>query len=146
MKRLGKTCTNLFPHLLLIIVMIFITGCGKNNFNKKIFTEVVEKNNFMTVDIEEKEYVETIAVSSHYQISLYKYNKSKKSNNAYKSKIKYYKNKKVNIKDKKNYFFIENKNVYTIIYKNDNYIIEAEVPNTYKKEIINLLEEMNLKI
>ncbi len=146
LKRLGKICTNLFPHLLLIIIVLFISGCGKNNFNKKVFTETVEKNNFVAVDIEEKEYIETIAVSSHYQLSLFSYNKSKEVDKAFKDKIKYYKNKKANIKHKKNYFYIENKNVYTINYKINNYIIEAEVPKTYKEEVIKILKEMKLKL
>ena len=145
-QRYKKTDTRIFPQLLLIFIIILSTSCGKDRFNKKQFTETVEKNNFVVVDIKEKEYVETIAVSSHYQISLYTYNRSKKSKNAYKAKIKYYENKKVNIKNKKNYFFIENKNVYTIIYNTDNYIIEAQVPNTYKKNVIKLLKKMNLKL
>ncbi|MBR4618220.1 MAG: hypothetical protein IKO49_02835 [Bacilli bacterium] len=145
-QKYKKTDTKLFPQLLLIFIIILSTSCEKNGFNKKQFTEIVEKNNFIVTDIEEKEYVETLAVSSHYQISLYTYDKNKDANNAYKDKIKYYKDKKVNIKHKNNYLFIENKYVYTIIYKTNNYIIETEVPKTYKQEVIKLMKKLNLTL
>ena len=141
-----KKGIKLFPQILLVILLLFTTSCGKQNFDEKLFTETVEKNNFVVAELPGDDRTEFLAVSSHYQISLYAFETKKDCKNAFKVKLKEYKDKNSNIKSKKNYYAIENSNVYTLIYKIDNYYIEVEAPKTYKKEIINLLKEMGLDV
>ena len=146
LRKLKSININFYPLLLLVILLTTITGCGKENFSEKLFTKIVKKNNFIVVELPEENKTQFLAVSSHYQISLYKFKKTKDCKKEFKLKKEEYKNKKNNIKDKKTYFFIENNNVFTLIYKINNYYIEVETPKTYKKEVKRILKEMDLEL
>ena len=143
LKKYKNIGIKVYPLLLLVIFLTVITGCGKNNFNENLFTKTMEKNNFIVAELPNDNNIQYLAVSVHYQISLYKFTDKKGMNKSYNKQRKKY-NKKT--KDKKNYFYIESENVYTLFYKVDKYYIEVEVPKTYKKDVIRILKEMNLKI
>ena len=145
-----KKCKNIdikfYPLLLLIILLTIITGCGKEKFTENLFTKTVKKNNFVVAELPEDEKTIFLAVSTHYQISLYKFKNSETCLKEFKLKKKEYKAKKSNIKDKKIYFYVENDNVYTLIYRENNYYIEVETPKNYKKDVIKLLKKMDLEL
>ena len=132
-----------YPLILCIILLTIITGCGKNSFNEKLFTKTMEKNKFVVAELPSDNNTQFLAVSIHYQISLYKFKDKKSMNKSYNKHKKEYKK---NVKDEKDYFYIESENVYTLFYKVDKYYIEVEVPKTYKEEVIKLLEEMDLEL
>ena len=135
-----------YPLLLLVVLLTIITGCGKKTFSEKVFTDTVKKNNFVVAELPEDNKKVFLAVSMHYQISLYKFKNSKDCQKDFKLKKEECKNKKNNIKDKKTYFYLENDNIYTLIYKVNNYYIEVEIPKSYKKEVIKLMKEMDLEL
>ncbi len=136
--NLERICTKLFSQILLIFLIIIATGCGKSDFNEKIFTKTVEKNNFITTKIDKQ----TIAISDHYQMVLTEFKNNKECEKEYKKLLKKYEK----AKKKENYFYIKNDNVYTIVYKVENYYIECSAPKTYEKEINKVIKEMNLEL
>ena len=137
-QNLLKTGIKFFPLFLLIIISLYTTACGKKENFKKIFTETVEKNNFITTTIEKQ----TLAISDHYQIVLTEFKDNSDCKKQYNKLLKKYKN----ITQKDNYFYIKNENVYTVVYMIDNYCIECSAPKVYEKEINKIMRKMNLKI
>lgn len=137
-QNLLKTGIKFFPLFLLIIICLYATACGKKENFKKIFTETVEKNNFVTTIIDNQ----TLAISGHYQIVLTEFKDSKECKKAYSKLLKKYSN----VKENDNYFYIKNENVYTIVYMVDNYYIECSAPKVYEKEIKKVIKKMDLKI
>lgn len=146
LKKYKNIGIKVYPLLLLVIFLTVITGCEKNNFNENLFTKTMEKNNFIVAELPNDNNIQYLAVSNHYQISLYKFENNKASKKEFKLRKKEYKNNNNNIKEKKTYFYVENDNVYTLIYRIDKYYIEVETPKNYKKEVIKLIKKMDLEL
>jgi len=135
----------------LLIIVLLTTSCGIKNFNKELFTKIVEKNNFIVADLStdnNKKYL--LAVGEHYQISYYELPNIDKCKKELKDRTKSYRNIKKNISKikKANYevYIIDNNDIYTVFYRISNNYIEISTTKKYKEDVIKLLEEMDLEL
>lgn len=148
-----KKLLNISIRICIVFLLCFCIACSKQGLNNKIFTDIVEKNDFVVTDISvsgDKSELTLLAVGNHYQIYYYEFTNKNAAEKQYKLLKKSYTNNKGNLNDtekSKNgykYYKVFNDNIYSVVYISNNSCVFISSTVNYRNEIDDLLKKLGL--